>query len=287
MSLKSISSNQQDTTSHDEHEEDFDTSLIRKFIPNFLTLVGLLCGLTAIQMSFHDRMETAVLFILAAAILDALDGAMARLLKANTEFGAQLDSLSDFLCFGVAPAFLLYMWGLEEAGRLGWIATLTFPAAAAIRLARYNAIDIKKKKTASRWRSKFFSGVPAPAGAGLALFPIFVWFQAQSTFAEFNVGLPLIAIWVMAVAMLMVSRIPSWSTKQLKLTPKFFIPMLTAGGLLLAVLIHAPWITLSVISVIYMASLPFAFQAYRKMEKAHEEKQTDLSDLAFGAFDED
>ena len=91
----------------------------------------------------------------------------------------------------------------------------------------------------------------------------------------------------MAVAMLMVSRIPSWSTKQLKLTPKFFIPMLTAGGLLLAVLIHAPWITLSVISVIYMASLPFAFQAYRKMEKAHEEKQTDLSDLAFGAFDED
>lgn len=269
----------------DDSSEELELSVLRKLIPNLLTLLALMAGLTAIQMAFNERFESAVLFILVAAILDMLDGATARLLKANTEFGAQMDSLSDFLCFGIAPAFILYVWGLDEAGKLGWIATLTYASACALRLARYNSME--KLGTEKRaWAKKFFAGVPAPAAAGLALFPVFIWFQAPQTFAEFNAALPLVGIWAIAVSALMVSRIPTWSSKQVQLKQKMLIPFLAFIGLCMAILIHAPWVMLSAVSIIYMISLPLAFRYYRKLEKEHNEGNEDLTDLAIGAYDE-
>ncbi len=270
----------------DDTAEELELSVLRKLIPNFLTLLALMSGLTAIQMAINGKFEIAVLFILVSAILDMLDGATARLLNASSEFGAQLDSLSDFLCFGVAPAFILYIWGLDEAGKLGWIATLAYASACALRLARYNSTE-KLKDKKRKWAKQFFSGVPAPAAAGLALFPLFVWFQAPRDFAELNVGLPLIGVWVLVVSSLMVSRIPTWSSKQLRLKPKMLIPSLAFTGLCLAILIHAPWVMLSAISIIYMISLPLAFRYYRKLEKENNPEAEDITDLALGAFDDD
>ncbi len=284
--MSELKTNIKDSTSTDDTPEELELSVLRKLIPNFLTLLALMSGLTAIQMAINGKIEIAVLFILVSAILDMLDGATARLLKANTEFGAQMDSLSDFLCFGVAPAFILYIWGLHDAGKLGWIATLAYASACAIRLARYNSAEkVKDKK--GKWATQFFSGVPAPAAAGLALFPLFVWFQAPRDFAEFSVGLPLIGVWIIVVSGLMISRIPTWSSRQLRLKQKMLIPSLAFTGLCLAILIHAPWIFLSAISIIYMISLPLAFKYYRKLEKENNPETEDITDLAFGAFDDD
>lgn len=262
------------------------TSLaLHKLIPNILTLTALLSGLTAIQMAINGRYEFAAILILIAAILDALDGATARLLNAGSEFGAQLDSLSDFLCFGVAPAFILYVWGLDEIGRLGWIATLIYGASCALRLARYN-VTSHQADDKPEWARLFFQGVPAPAAAGLALFPMFMSFQAPDTFAELNVALPLIGIWVIVVAALMVSRFPTWSSKQLKMRQGMTVPVLALVCFTAASLIHAPWLTLSVVSVIYMISIPLTFRYYRKMEREYGTGEADLTDLAIGAGDD-
>ena len=271
--------------SSDDSDDGAQLLALHKFIPNLLTLMALLSGLTAIQMAFNGRFETAVLLILVSAILDMLDGAMARLLDAGSEFGAQLDSLSDFLCFGVAPAFILYVWGLDEAGKLGWIATLIYAASCGLRLARFNSAQAELKRK-PKWAKLFFSGIPAPAAAGLALFPIFIWFQAPDTFGELNFALPLIGVWAILIGGLMVSRIPSWSSKQIRIAPKMTVPALAFCGLTIAALIHAPWITLSAISIAYMISLPFTYKHYRKLEKQNQDNAEDLADLALGAMDD-
>ena len=142
---------------------------LHRIIPNMLTLMALIAGITSIQKAINGQFETAVLMLLAAAILDTLDGAAARALKSSSEFGAQLDSLSDFLAFGVAPSLILYEWVLDnDAGKLGWIATIALPVAAALRLARFN-VAAKKAEDTPAWKKGYFSGVPSPAGAGLAL----------------------------------------------------------------------------------------------------------------------
>lgn len=249
-----------------------------RLIPNLMTLIALAAGLTAIQYAIAGAWEKAVLAILIAAILDAMDGATARLLNATSEFGAQLDSLSDFLAFGVAPSIILYSWILEESGKIGWMAMLIFAAACALRLARFNVTQ----KELPAWKKGFFSGIPAPAGAGLALMPLIVWIQEPRFFAEYNYASPLVGLWTILIAAMMVSRIPTFSTKMIKLPSKFAVPVLAFAALIIAALVHAPWQTLTIVGLAYMIAIPFAFSHFRKLQKEHADDE-DLADLAIGA----
>ncbi len=255
------------------------TNWLPRMIPNMMTLAALAAGLTSIQYAWDNNWEKAVYAILIAVVLDAMDGATARLLKATSEFGAQLDSLSDFLAFGVAPSIILYTWILEESGKIGWMAMLIFAAAAALRLARFNVTQ----KELPAWKKGFFSGVPAPAGAGLALLPLIVWIQFEPRFfAEYNYASPLVGLWTIFIAAMMVSRIPTFSTKMIKLPAKFAMPALAFVALMIAALVHAPWQTLTILGIAYMASIPFAIDHFRKLQKEHADNE-DLTDLAIGA----
>lgn len=255
---------------------------LHKMIPNMLTLMALIAAVTSIQKAINQEYDVAVLMLLASAILDVLDGAAARALKSQSEFGAQLDSLSDFLAFGVAPSLILYEWVLDEAGKLGWIATIILPVAAALRLARFNVAALKPDDT-PKWKKAYFSGVPAPAGAGLALLPVYIWFLLEpETFRAYSFGTPLIAIWTIFVAALMVSRIPTWAAKSVHVPSKMIIPVMAFLGLLIAAIIHAPWIMLTMISAIYLFFMPIVFHSYRKKEKRYQSQPEDLSSLAFG-----
>jgi len=216
-------------------------------------------------MATNERWHDAVLLILIATILDTLDGAIARLLNATSKFGAELDSLADFLSFGVAPATLMYLWILEDAGRVGWVAALVFVICSALRLARFNvqSDDTDKKP---EWARKFFSGVPAPAGSGLILLPIIVYLQIDMDLSEYSFASPLIGLWTLIIAGLMVSNIPTFSSKQIRL-PGGLIPSLAIAGLFIALLVHAPWVTLTVFGLLYAAMIPVSMQVYNKREK--------------------
>lgn len=239
---------------------------MRRFLPNFLTLCGLSAGLLAIQKAVDSNWDHAVLLITFAAIIDTMDGALARLLRATSKFGAELDSLSDFLCFGVAPAFIMYLWTLDQAGPVGWIAVLVFAMACALRLARFNTMsEIDPRPD---WARKFFTGVPAPAGAGLALLPLIVQLQFPQL-SNFPSLTPLIGIWMIIIAALMVSKMPTLSSKQIKLPATSAVPMLAAAGLFLAALIQAPWMTLMIAGTIYALSIPCAWQKYFALKKAN------------------
>jgi CDP-diacylglycerol--serine O-phosphatidyltransferase len=251
----------------------------QRLIPNLMTLGAIAMGLTAIQMAFMENWERAIVAILIAVILDTLDGTTARLLKATSEFGAQLDSLSDFLAFGVAPAVILYSWILEESGKIGWIAMIVYAAACALRLARFNITQ----KELPDWKKGFFSGIPSPAGAGLALLPLIIWIQQPHFFEQFAFASPLVGLWTIAIAALMVSRIPTYSTKRIKLPAKFGMPALALAAVIFAALLHAPWVTLTIAAFFYMASLPFAVRHFRKLQKIHADEE-DLTDLALGAI---
>lgn len=254
-----------------------------KLIPNLLTIMALAAGLTGIQFAMAGEWEKAVISIVVAAVLDMLDGATARLLNATSEFGAQLDSFSDFLAFGVAPALILYLWVLEESGKIGWIAMLVYAVACAMRLARYN---IASKNKVGAWAHGFFAGVPAPGGAGIVFLPMFIWFLDPDFFQQFAIANILIGIWTILCAGLMVSRIPTWSSKQIKLPAKMAMPMLGFAALLIAALIQATWPTLTLICIIYIASIPFAVMHFRKITR-EEQHDFDLAELALGVSEFD
>lgn len=239
---------------------------LKKLIPNMITLTSMLCGLTAIQMAIGDQWRNAVLLIVVASILDAMDGAIARLLDATSKFGAQLDSLADFLSFGVAPSIVMYLWILQDAGKIGWIAALVFVIAAALRLARFNASsDDQEQKP--EWGKYFFTGVPAPAGAGLMIMPLVIYLHLNTDLSEYNVASPLIGLWTLLIAALMVSRIPTFSSKQIRLPSVGLIPSLAIGGSILAMLIHAPWITLTAMGIFYTALIPVSYRLYKARER--------------------
>ncbi len=250
---------------------------LHRLIPNLMTLTALAAGLLAIQYAWGGKWEQAVLAILVAVILDTLDGATARLLKATSEFGAQLDSLSDFLAFGVAPSIILYSWILQESGKIGWMAMLLFAAACALRLARFNVMQ----KELPAWKKGFFSGVPAPAGAGLALLPLILWIQVPHFFEQFAFASPLVGLWTILIAGMMVSRIPTYSTKGFKLPPKFAMPAMVFFAIIIAALVHAPWQTLTIAAIFYMAAIPFAIRSFQKLQKENADNEA-LSDLALG-----
>lgn len=255
---------------------------LQRIIPNMITLLALIAGMTSIQSAINGNFDKAIMMLLVAGVFDVLDGAIARALKASSEFGAELDSLSDFLSFGVAPALILYGWALDEAGRIGWIAVIAVPMAAALRLARFNVMA-KRSDEIPMWKKRYFSGIPTPAGAILSLLPVYIWFLiGADTARTFSFATPLIALWAIFVSAMMVSRIPTFSLKHTKVPARMTVPVMALVGLYIAALIHAPWITLTVVSVIYLGSIPLILHQYRKLEKENLQTIEDLSSLAFG-----
>ncbi len=237
------------------------TFTARTMAANVVTTLALCSGMTAIRFAIEGRYQLAVIFILAAGVLDAMDGAIARLLRSTSRFGAELDSLSDVVAFGVAPAFLLYSWGLAGLGRNGWVVALAYGVAVALRLARYNA-NLESKDDSYKPLG-FFTGVPAPAGALLVLLPMLVDFAFES--ALFQRSFILIG-YVAFVAGLVVSRVPTFSLKQLRIKREAMVPSLFFIALFVASVTVYRWGALAVVSVVYLGSVPLSYLAYRKIK---------------------
>jgi CDP-diacylglycerol--serine O-phosphatidyltransferase len=233
---------------------------INRLIPNMLTLAALCSGLTAIRFGLQGMMSLAVIAIIVAAFLDALDGRVARRLGVTSRFGAELDSLSDFLCFGVAPALVLYMASLKDAGALGWIVTLMFPMCSALRLARFNTALVADTPPPA-WTGAYFTGVPAPAGALLALIPLVISLELRADWPRH----PLIVGPVLVVVGgLMVSRLPTFSFKKGRVPRHLVLPALLGAALTMGVMVSSPWIGLSLLGLIYVSLIPFSWLSYRR-----------------------
>lgn len=233
-----------------------------KMIPNILTLLALCAGLTAIRYGLNGKWGHGVIAIFVAGILDGLDGRIARLLHGTSKFGAELDSLSDFVSFGVAPAVLLYLWTMQTAGGFGWALVLLFSVCCALRLARFNTMI--GQPDLPGWAYNFFTGVPAPAAAALVLFPMIASF-------EFGEGVfdrpPVVAVFLVGVSFLMVSTIPTFSFKRFRVPVAYVLPLLVVVGLLAAFLVTEPWATIAVILLAYLGSIPFAMRRFSQLKK--------------------
>ncbi|HLI11201.1 MAG TPA: CDP-diacylglycerol--serine O-phosphatidyltransferase [Alphaproteobacteria bacterium] len=236
---------------------------LNKLIPNILTVLALCAGLTAIRFGLQQRFEPAVIAIMLAGIFDALDGRIARMLGGSTKFGAEMDSLSDVVSFGVAPSMVLYQWTMRSAGSIGWALVLIFSVCCALRLARFNtklgAGDLPP------WAYRFFTGVPAPAGAGLVLTPMMITFDLGpgGIFGTAFVN----GIIIVAVSMLMVSQIPTYSGKSIRIPQRYVLPLLLLVGLFAAFLVAAPWSTLPFIALVYVASIPLSLLEFRRLAR--------------------
>ena len=245
---------------------------VRILVPNVVTLLALCAGLTAIRLAFEDRYALALAAIVFAAILDAIDGRLARFLKGTSRFGAELDSLSDFVNFGVAPALILYFWGLHSLKSAGWIAAMAFAICAGLRLARFNVMLDDPDQPA--WHSNFFVGVPAPAGAITVLLPIYASFLGlpRSGFLTWAT-----LVYTLAIAWLMVSRLPVFSGKRVgtRVTPELVGPLIVFVVLWFALLFAYPWVLLTVGTLAYLASLPFGYMSYRGYERRSRESQSE------------
>src|ERR1700686_4197055 len=235
---------------------------VRMLVPNFITLLAICAGLTAIRLSTEGRMELAVAAIVFAAVLDGIDGRVARMIKGQSKFGAELDSLADFVNFGVAPGLILYFWQLHELNNGGWIAAMVFAISGGLRLARFNATMDDPNKPP--FAANYFTGVPAPAGAITVLLPIYLSF----------LGLPsppamLTAFYTLLIAFLMVSRLPVFSGKtvRMRVPPEMVLPVFVSVVFFIALLIGYPWHILSAGSVLYLLSLPAGWKSYRDHER--------------------
>jgi CDP-diacylglycerol--serine O-phosphatidyltransferase len=237
---------------------------VRTLVPNVITLLALCAGLTAIRFAVEGRLEWALAAIVFAAALDGIDGRVARMIKGQSRFGAELDSLADFVNFGVAPGVVLYFWGLHELGNVGWIAAMVFAICAALRLARFNvAIDDPNRPS---WAANFFTGVPAPAGAITVLLPIYIYFLGVP---RAGAMVPLALVYTLVIALLMVSRLPVFSGKKIgtRVPPEMVLPIFVLAVLFVAVLISYPWPVLTIGTLCYLASLPVGWLSWRRYER--------------------
>ncbi len=241
----------------------FQNLSINRMIPNMLTLLALSAGLTAIRFALDGRWEHAALAIVAAGILDALDGRIARLLKGASKFGAELDSLSDFVCFGVSPALILYLWTMHNAGKLGWVLVMLFTICCGLRLARFNVM--LEDPEAPAWKVRFFTGVLAPAGGGLVLLPMVFSFQLGDVFFR---QAWVAALFLLVMGGMMVSTLPTYSFKKLSISRRWILPTMLIAGAIIIFLINAPWLTLSIIGMAYIASIPLSVRDHRKLSGA-------------------
>ena len=235
---------------------------LRAMVPNAITAAALCAGLTGIRFGITHDFEKAVQAIVLAGILDGLDGRVARLLKAQSRFGAELDSLADNVSFGVAPALVLFLWSLQDLPRVGWFAALAYAIACALRLARYNArIDLadEPRKTAG-----FLTGVPAPVGAGLVFLPMYLFFETENPLFRQPV---LISVWFAAMAFLMISNVATLSWSKLRPRKQVRIEVIALFGLVAAGLLTEPWWTLIAICAVYLAMLPVAMVLYARVRR--------------------
>jgi len=255
---------------------------VRMLLPNMVTLLSLCLGLTGIRMAMEDRLELAIGAIVVAAVLDGLDGRIARLLQSSSRFGAELDSLADFICFGVAPGIILYRWGLGDLKNFGWIATLVFGMCAALRLARFNVM--LEDPTRPAFAGNFFVGVPAPAAALIVMLPAyFDLLGVPQSFATNVVA----TLYVIAISLLMVSRIPTWSGKKVgtRVPREWVLALFVLVVLFTALLISYPWEVLAAGSLAYLSAIPFAYAHFKRLERTHAVAGTDVA--AKPASDED
>jgi CDP-diacylglycerol--serine O-phosphatidyltransferase len=237
---------------------------VRVLLPNVITLLALCAGLTAIRMAFESRLALALAAIVFAALLDGVDGRVARMLKGTSRFCAELDSLADFVNFGVAPALILYFWGLFELKSVGWIAALVFAICAALRLARFNVMIDDPAQPA--WAGNFFTGIPAPAGAITVLLPIYLNFLG----ADRGTAMVWIAfVYTLTIGLLMVSRLPVFSGKRVgkRVAPEMVLPVFVVVVLFFALLVSFPWEVLTVGTLAYLGCLPLGWLSYRNYQR--------------------
>lgn len=243
-----------------------------RLIPNILTLIALCAGLTALNLAItKQKFEVAVILIIIAAFIDGIDGRLARLLKSTSTFGAQLDSLADFFNFGVAPPIIMYMWATHNIKGWGWAAVLFFVVCAAIRLARFNTkLESEKKEP---WMDRFFVGVPSPSAAVLSMAPMMLDFWLIETYGnEFSltklIPTGLVCLYMVIIALLMVSRIPTFSLKRLAMKPRFAYPIMVATAAVTIAIFTEPWLVIPLLCIGYFIVISFSVLAYNKLQKA-------------------
>jgi CDP-diacylglycerol--serine O-phosphatidyltransferase len=248
------------------------TLSFNRIFPNILTLLALCAGLTAIRYAMSDKWEQAVIAQIIAALLDGVDGRVARLLRATSKFGQELDSLADGISFGVCPAMVIYLWTMNSYSSVGWALCLLYAVCCVLRLARFNTMV--GQPDLPSWAHNYFTGVPAPAGAGLAILPMILWLYTESDIFRSPI---LVGCVLLATAMLMVSRIPTFAGKHVRLKAQWVLPLMLLIGLLAAFLVTDPWATLSLLGFVYIASIPFSVMSFRKLKSAAPAPAADTS----------
>ena len=233
---------------------------ISRLFPNMITLAGMCCGLSAIRFAMLGKWEMAVAFIITAALLDGMDGRVARMLGATSLFGAQLDSLSDFLCFGVAPVLVLYMFPLHDVKGIGWAMVLFFSVCTSLRFARFNTGLFEEKEP---WEKNFFTGVPSPAGGILCLLPLII----HLGFSEITVPAQLSCLHVLIVGTLMASRIPTFAGKNIRIKHELIPPFMIACSFLLVLFVIEPWLFLTALSAAYLVSIVLSTRRYQRFAR--------------------
>jgi CDP-diacylglycerol---serine O-phosphatidyltransferase len=232
---------------------------VKALLPNFFTLLSLCAGLTAIRMAIEQKFDAALLLIVAAALIDGIDGRLARALKVQSRFGAELDSLADTVNFGVAPAIILYIWGFGQLQAFGWVASMVFACCMGLRLARFNAaLDVEKPK----WMANYFTGIPAPAGAMTVLLPLYL--NGTGLVRVTDYPLP-VALFTLAIAFMLVSTIPTWSGKLLgeRISRDYVLPIFAGVALVLGLLWSYPYQTATVLTLVYLGLVPFSYHRFR------------------------
>ena len=237
----------------------------RMLVPNLITLGAICSGLTSIRLAWEDRYELAIVAIVFAAMLDALDGRVARFLKSSSSFGEQLDSLADFVNFGVAPALVLYLWTLNEARTLGWVVALVFAICGCLRLARFNVMLDEPDRPG--WKVDFFTGVPAPAGALLVLLPVYLGLLGMERGVAVTV---FSALYMLFVGFLMVSSLPTWSFKRMggRISRGLVLPVMLGLILVVVILFSYPWMVLTCSAIAYLVTIPFSYRDWNRREAA-------------------
>ena len=241
----------------------------RVILPNILTLIGVCIGLTSIRFALDEKFEFAIIAIIFAALFDWLDGRIARLIKGTSEVGKELDSLADVISFGVAPAFIMYFWKLNELGRFGWLICLIYVSCVALRLARFNVNSNQEPS----WRDNFFEGVPSPAGGILVLTPLII---SLTNFEYININYNIVvSIFFITTSLLLISKFPTYSFKKIVIQRKATIFLLFGIILFFGLLLVYPFIIISLSAIIYLLLLPISYFNYQKLKKQNNDNDTE------------
>ena len=249
------------------------TKRTRYILPNILTLGGVCLGISSIKFSIDGNYNLAVVFILIAAILDALDGRIARVIKGTSEFGKELDSLTDFVSFGIAPAFIIYFWNLNIYGKIGWVITLIYSICCVIRLARFNLTKINENE---KWKENYFEGIPSPIGAILILLPLIYELSDLKKIFDLNYLAPYLTI---VISLLLISKIPTFSFKKISIAPKMTILILFFVGISFISLLFFTFETLLIFGIGYFFTIPLAFFLYKKNKNGKNSSEDDHEDI--------